>query len=230
MKVVVTCEHGGNRVPKRYLKYITDAGINNTHRAYDAGAYDLYQAISGSFADFRRSSGISRLLIDFNRSLNNRNIFSVYSRNIPEIDLLKLVDLYKKYRESVTGFINFSIKRKSTVFHLSIHTFVPELDGIKRHNDIGILFDPKIKEEKSVASKWKSIMSDINPEYKIRLNYPYLGISDGFTTHLRKLFATGYIGIELEVNQKHVVKNRIKPEIKETIVQSLRNLIGNYQL
>ena len=44
------------------------------------------------------------------------------------------------------------------------------------------------------------------PNLKIRRNYTYAGKSDGLTAYLRRHFrAEVYIGIELEINQKHVL-------------------------
>ncbi|MFI4875804.1 MAG: N-formylglutamate amidohydrolase, partial [Blastopirellula sp. JB062] len=45
----------------------------------------------------------------------------------------------------------------------------------------------------------------LNPDFRIRFNYPYLGKADGLTTSLRKkLTGDRYVGIELEVNQRLV--------------------------
>lgn len=228
-KIIVTCEHGGNHLPYGFAKYITDQEINDTHRAFDTGAYHLYLAIANTYADFSHCSRISRLLIDFNRSLHNRNIYSEYSRLIPAEQKQKLVQMYSDYRESVRSFIGFSINKRSTVVHFSIHTFVPSLDGSRRNNDIGILYDPKNENEKLLASQWKSILNYIEPDYKVRFNYPYLGISDGFTTYLRKVFKNKYLGIELEVNQKHVTNNRVHKDIKEKVLRSIDILLNNYK-
>ena len=39
----------------------------------------------------------------------------------------------------------------------------------------------------------------------LRRNYPYRGVSDALVTHLRRRYGSrGYVGMELEVNQKHV--------------------------
>ena len=44
------------------------------------------------------------------------------------------------------------------------------------------------------------------PALKVRRNYPYTGKSDGFTAYLRRRFPpAAYLGIELEINQKHVL-------------------------
>ena len=50
-------------------------------------------------------------------------------------------------------------------------------------------------------------MKERAPELKVRRNYPYAGKSDGFTAYLRRRFpADAYVGIELEINQKHVLQ------------------------
>ena len=41
---------------------------------------------------------------------------------------------------------------------------------------------------------------------RVRRNYPYRGDADGLTTTLRRRFPwQRYLGIEIEVNQKHVL-------------------------
>ena len=41
----------------------------------------------------------------------------------------------------------------------------------------------------------------------VRRNYPYFGKANGFPTYLRRQFPPdAYVAIELEINQKHVLK------------------------
>jgi len=57
------------------------------------------------------------------------------------------------------------------------------------------------KVEKEFANKFRKELSLQIAGIRIRMNYPYKGKSDGFTTSLRKIFPNDYIGIELEINQ-----------------------------
>ncbi len=71
MKVVITCEHGGNKIPKDYQYLFKDyKSVLQTHRAYDPGALELAKLLSkkGNYFFF---SEISRLLIELNRSIQN---------------------------------------------------------------------------------------------------------------------------------------------------------------
>ena len=52
---------------------------------------------------------------------------------------------------------------------------------------------------------WYAALRAAAPELTLRRNYPYSGVSDALVTHLRRRYGSrGYVGMELEVNQKHV--------------------------
>ena len=78
--LLVSCEHGGNRVPKEYAPLFADAAaVLATHRGYDIGALEVAR-------DFGRRLGVTpftatttRLVVDLNRSPGNRDVFSAYT-------------------------------------------------------------------------------------------------------------------------------------------------------
>ena len=43
MRIVLTCEHGGNDIPETYKKLFPNDDLLKTHRGYDIGALDLFQ-------------------------------------------------------------------------------------------------------------------------------------------------------------------------------------------
>jgi predicted N-formylglutamate amidohydrolase len=223
MKLVISCEHGGNEIPKEFQKYfVNQTAVLQSHRGYDPGTLDLFEAVK-SVSDFSESNTISRLLIECNRSLHHPKLFSEFTKNISETEKEKLIStIYLPYRHRVENRIRNFILNGETVLHISIHSFTPELKGKKRNNDIGLLYDSQRNPEKAVSKKLKSIIIKEMPSLKVRYNYPYLGKADGFTTYLRKQFSINYIGIELEVNQKWVKNNLLQEAIKTTLVKSLK--------
>jgi hypothetical protein len=54
------------------------------------------------------------------------------------------------------------------------------------------------------------------------MNYPYLGKADGFTTSLRHQFQERYIGIELELNQKLLVKEEYSKYLSKALYKSIQ--------
>jgi predicted N-formylglutamate amidohydrolase len=146
---------------------------------------------------------MSRLVIELNRSLHHKGLFSRFSQALSEAEKTKLIQQdYLPYRNKVQQKIATLIQAGHTVLHLSVHSFTPELDGEKRNADIGLLYDPSRALEKPFCQIWKQVLNQLMPDWTVRLNYPYLGKADGFTTYLRKQFAEEkYLGIELETNQ-----------------------------
>ena len=219
---LISCEHGGNTIPPGYTAYFKDA--ENTllsHRGYDPGALPLYQLLAQELADFSHHSEVSRLLVELNRSLHHTNLFSAYTRELEPAEKKEIIaHYYLPYRELVERKIREYINANEEVLHLSIHSFTPVLNNEVRNADIGLLYDPRRKEEKSFCLAWKEQLKKHWPEVTVRMNYPYKGVADGFTTYLRKQFPERYAGIEFELNQKHAGQK----ELYEKILRSLQAL------
>ncbi len=206
MPLIVTCEHASNKVPSYLKPYIQENDpILKTHYAYDIGVEGIFNQIIKKWNPFYSCKGkYSRLCIDLNRSLRHPKLFSDLSKAAPIEIKKRLLQEWSSYRDPIISAIRkqrLSHKNKD-VFHLSVHSFTPKMNNIERNADIGILYDPARSLEKEVALELKKRILQQNPLLKIKMNYPYLGKSDGFATSLRKEFSKGYVGIELEINQK----------------------------
>lgn len=230
-KIVITCEHGGNKIPGQYLRYFKGKphGLKS-HRGYDIGAIDLFSSIASTIADYSISSTTSRLLIDLNRSPGNKQLFSRHVSCLDKHTRDKIIKrYYNPYHDRIRGYISRHISRHH-ILHISVHTFTPRLKGLVRSADIGLLFDPGRANEKRYCTVLKKEIIGRFKGIKIRFNYPYKGISDGLTTMLRKIHSgRNYTGIELEVNQKLPVKNqnmwnRLKEYMPEAIMNSTKAL------
>ena len=79
-------------------------------------------------------------------------------------------------------------------------------DGKLRDADIGLLYDPARPGEAELCERWQTSLKACALDLAVRRNYPYAGKGDGLTAWFRRRLPPGaYVGIELEVNQKHVV-------------------------
>lgn len=223
---LISCEHGGNIVPPVYAPYFQEAEKTlESHRGYDPGALPLYLLLAEQLADFSYYSQTSRLLVELNRSLHHTNLFSVYTRELPVAIKKEIIArYYLPYRELVETKIQEFISSGDRVVHLSIHSFTPVLAGEVRNADIGLLYDPRRKEEKMFCHALKKSLNKHWPEARVRMNYPYKGIADGFTTYLRRRFPAHYAGIEFELNQTHAGQE----VVNKKILASLQELKGEH--
>ncbi|MBZ9728993.1 N-formylglutamate amidohydrolase [Salegentibacter sp. JZCK2] len=224
MKLVLTCEHAFNTIPKEYKGLFVDSEeILQSHRGYDPGALDLFKELE-VLADFSQIQETGRLLVEVNRSKGHPYLFSEFTKDLSLRHKSKILDKYYfPYRDAVENKISAFIKKGEKVLHFSVHTFTPELKGIVRNTDIGLLYDPVRVGEKEFSKNFKQHLKNQNPDLKYRFNYPYMGKADGFTTYLRKKFPENYWGIELEVNQKFAALNKMDSRIKKSVFLALKD-------
>lgn len=227
MKLVLSCEHASNEIPEEYKYLFQGVGDNlNSHRGYDPGALDLFEELR-ELADFFSTYSISRLLVEVNRSIGHPDLFSEFTKGLPSAEKNKIItDLYNQYRNEIEDQIKKQIESGEKVLHLPIHSFTPVLNGEIRNADIGLLYDPSRKDEKLFCKEFKSNLSLNDPRLKIRFNYPYLGKADGFTTYLRRKFPKQYSGVELEINQKFVMDNRMDDKLKNAVFKALQKTLN----
>lgn len=230
MKLVLTCEHAGNLIPKNFQPLFTGAKEDlNSHRGYDPGAHDLFTFLR-KLADYNKENPISRLLVEINRSLGHSQLFSEFTRQLSASEKENILETYyHPYRREVEQNIQDYLSKGEQVLHLSIHSFTPILNGEMRNADIGLLYDPGRKEEKLFCQTFKSRLLQESSDMKIRFNYPYLGKADGFTTYLRRKFQKNYLGLEIEVNQKFVNNDLLDEGLKMTFLKALSDLKNNRQ-
>ncbi len=235
--LVITCEHGGNRIPARYADLFHDyAAWLPTHRGYDAGALTMARELAGEFAAPLVAATVSRLLIDLNRSIGHKDLYSEATRDAPARLRQGIVRrYYLPYRTRAESLVRTAIADGRRVIHISSHSFTPELHGEVRNADIGLLYDPVRTGEVDFAKRWQEALSANAPMLKVRRNYPYAGKADGLTDYFRRCFAPDtYIGIELEINQKHVTEGRRagRPwtELRGALLRALRVALNNIKL
>jgi predicted N-formylglutamate amidohydrolase len=161
-RLLLTCEHGGNRIPPRYGSHFRRAQRSLAgHAGFDPGALDLAE-------------------------------------------------------------------NEEPVLHVAVHSFAPELNGVVRHADVGLLYDPARRGESAFCHRWADALRQEVPTLRVRANYPYRGTADGLTTFLRGRFGAGrYWGVELEVNQKHFIGTSSRPLLQRAIEKSLAQALAS---
>lgn len=203
--VVITCEHGGNRIPARWrgaFRGRAAAAALRSHRGWDPGALIVARLLAAALKAPLFFSTTSRLLVELNRSTHHARLFSEFSRGLSAEEKDDVVArYYQPYRDEVQGALAAMMRRRGAVLHLSSHSFTPVLGDEVRNADVGILYDSKRPLEKALAHALQDELRAVS-DLRVRRNYPYNGASDGFTTYLRRCFpGDKYAGIELEMCQ-----------------------------
>ena len=226
---LVTCEHGGNGIPRPYRRCFQGwERVLASHRGFDPGALALARDLARTCAAPLVAATVSRLLVELNRSPHHPQLFSERTAALPPAVRGRiLARYYQPYRTEVEGQVHRWTQAGKQVVHLSAHSFTPVLDGVERATDVGFLYDPKRSLERRFCERWSRLLAQRVAPLRVRRNYPYRGYEDGLTTTLRRRFAEEtYLGIEIEVNQKHVLRGGMPwRRLRATIVQSAREML-----
>ena len=227
---LVTCEHGGNRIPARYRRYFRGhEALLASHRGFDLGALAMARELARALGAPLFSATTSRLLIDLNRTRGHRDLYSKATRAAPaQVQRQILAEHYLPYRQQVEAHIAAAIGRGRRVLHISSHSFTPVLDGQPRNADVGLLYDPARAGERQLCLRWQARLRERAPRLTVRRNYPYRGVADGFVTYLRRRFPpAAYVGVELEINQKHAAAGRSWTALRRAVGAALRAALGD---
>lgn len=225
---LLSCEHGGKRVPAAYRALFAGEAARSaldSHRGCDIGALRLAKRLAADSRIRLYAAEATRLLVDLNRSIGHRALFSEFSAALDDDARRVLLQrYYLPHREAIERAIARSAH--FPVCHVGVHSFTPVHGGKPRRADLALLYDPGRRLERALCERWKGLLAELAPALTVRRNYPYRGVSDGLTTALRRRFgATAYLGIELEVNQSLLSgDSSTRRGIERTVAASLRRL------
>jgi predicted N-formylglutamate amidohydrolase len=228
--VLVTSEHGGNDVPYAYRAlFRRRAKLLASHRGWDPGTYDLAERLAAALDAPLVAATVTRLLVDLNRSPHNPRVFSEVTRPLPRAERVSLLDrFHRPHWAAVRGGLANALRDGGRVLHLGIHSFTPVLNGVRRKPDVALLYDPARPGERKLVAGWAQALAAALPSRIVRRNDPYRGYTDGLATALRREHGPRrYLGIEIEVNQRHVgTSGRFPAWVPDVLIGTLSEVLA----
>lgn len=225
LALLISCEHGGNAVPPPYAPLFSGwRDLLGSHRGFDLGALDTARVLAAAAGAPLFAATTTRLVVDLNRSIGHRGLFSAITRALPRAARREiLASHYHPHRDAVAAAVAERLNAGATVLHIASHSFTPRLHGVTRHCDVGFLYDPKRVGEKTFCIAWMRELACLDTDLILRRNHPYKGVTDGLVTAFRKRFGERYLGVELEVNQRFA---RGSDEALASIGEHLADALG----
>lgn len=226
-ELLLTCEHGGNRIPTSYAHLFRGADdVLASHRGWDPGALTLARLLARELDRPLHAVTWTRLFVEANRAPTNRRIWSRFTKDLPKPERDGILDRWwRPHRQTVEAAAAAAVARGKRVVHVAVHSFTPELDGEVRNADIGFLYDSRHKREAGFCRRWAEALRGLDPSLRLRYNYPYSGAADGLSTWLRQRHPESrYLGIELEINQALVGAKGWR-RFQDNVAASLREVL-----
>lgn len=226
--LLLTCEHGGHRIPRQYAALFRGAARTlASHRGWDPGALIVARALARRLEAPLLAVTWSRLLVESNRAPTSPRIWSAFTAGLPRAERQRILDRYWwPHRRLVEDRVREAIAAGQRVVHVAVHSFTPVPNGGVRRADVGLLYDPGRPAEIRICRRWQAELRGLDPELRVRRNYPYRGTADGLTTWLRRRFPDRrYAGVELEMNQA-LLRTRRRRDLVDALVASLNGLLA----
>ena len=204
-KIILTCEHAGNNVPKAYKNLFKNhSAALNTHRGLDIGALAIAKDLQKTLKTPLHYSEVTRLLVDLNRFKRSKSLFSEMTKSLSRSEKKKILTKYydPHWNQIEKIFTRASAALTNQLVHVAVHSMTDNINGQVRKMQLALLYDPKRPSEKKLCELWIKELKKQFPNYIIAKNNPYKGTSEGVTCYYRKKYSQKfYTGIELEMNQ-----------------------------
>jgi len=211
--ILLTCEHGGNKIPVAYKnQFKNQEAVLATHRGLDIGVLEIAMLMQKSLKAPFVYATTSRLVVDLNRTLENPTLFSEFMKALSQAELKKVLDKYYfSHWLNVRKNIKNLLKKNNCIVHIAVHSMTDNLNGKKRKMQLALLYNPAFKKEVKFTSFWIKELRKEFPKYTIARNKPYRGDGDGLTCEMRKENRPdNYIGVEIELNQGLLQQMNVK--------------------
>ncbi len=172
--VLLICEHASNFFPEQFDGLGLSEDVQQSHVAWDPGAYAVTQRMSAQLNAKMVSGGVSRLIYDCNRPPEAKDAVPVRSevfdvpgnQNLSVDEYMERVELcYEPFHKQVSQAISWA---KVPPVIVTIHSFTPVYFGSHRETEIGILHDKDAR----LADAMLACAHELS-ELKIERNEPY---------------------------------------------------------
>ena len=149
-KIIVVCDHAGNRIPRSLNNLGLDEFSMRRHIAWDIGAADVARFLAPCLGAPTLLTNYSRLVVDCNRKLDDVTAFRALSDgdDVPGNHSLTATEkqrradaIYWPYHQAIASQVDRLCREDFAPALISIHSFTPFFDNSHRPWEIGILWD-----------------------------------------------------------------------------------------
>lgn len=149
-KVLIAADHASHEFPHAMNRLGLEEWVLRHHIASDIGVKELVHQLSARLDAPAVLAGYSRLIVDYNRRLDDPSAFPEISDGvfIPGNQRLSATDktrraesFYHPYHDAIEERLAAFRSRGIVPVLIAVHSFTPEMDGMRRPWHVGILWD-----------------------------------------------------------------------------------------
>lgn len=206
---VLVCEHASNRIPRQ----LGDLGLNalerERHIAWDIGIAEVARRMAAVLDAPLLLQNYSRLVCDCNRAETDSDFIVEVSdgvlvpgnQGLSHIGrALRIGSIYRPFHDRVAGVLDDRASHGIDTMVVAMHSFTPELGGIRRPWHVGILYERPMPVVSAVLGCLRR-----QPELNVGDNEPYSLLHHRSETMSLHGEARGLDSFEIEIRQDLLV-------------------------
>ncbi len=168
MQLLLVCDHASRNFPAAMNQLGLDDLALDRHIAWDIGAGPVTRLLAERFGAPAVLAGYSRLIVDYNRKLDDPTAFPEISdgivvpgnQGLSEEDMVRrVISFYEPYHDAVAARIEHALQAGTVPALISIHSFTPTYAGRARHWKVGVLWDTDPRIPVPFIQRMKSLVS-----------------------------------------------------------------------
>ncbi len=204
-KVVLLCDHASRAIPRRLGGLGLPEASLRDHIAWDVGSADLTRCLADLLDAPAVLAGYSRLVIDCNREIDDPSSIARESDGVTvpgnlDVDATvaarRAAACFWPYHRAAERVIEGFIRRGLTPVVIAVHTFTPEMGGVKRPWHVGVLWH---RDERLARPVLDALSAD--PSICVGDNQPYRGSFPAGYSIPNHAAIRGLPNLQLEVRQ-----------------------------
>ncbi|MBN2801197.1 MAG: N-formylglutamate amidohydrolase [Deltaproteobacteria bacterium] len=216
---VLCCEHASAALPGPWPA--EDLWLAETHWAWDPGAAWLTRALAAGLGAPAVLGRVSRLWVDLNRDAGAPDLLRdraegravSLNRGVGAQERQERVRRWHRpYHRELAALV--AAHRGAAV--LSVHSFTPVYEGVRREVEIGVLYD----RDRELAERVHGAL--LAEGWRARLNEPYSGANGQMFSAHHHASGAGRAALELEIRQDLLAVDGRAPAVLRALLGALR--------
>lgn len=221
-------DHASRYIPEAYDNLGLSGADLTRHIAWDIGTETILRYLCEHFGCAGQLAGVSRLVIDLNRSLDMKGLIPEESdgtvvQGNRDLSKAQRQDRIDRFYHPYHAGLNRTLDKLSDPLVISVHSFTPKPNlGEARLVDIGLL----VKHDVETAEQFREMLAH---SFTVGMNEPYSAYDLNHTVDAN-VAPRGLRHLAIEIRQDHIDTDEKACEMAQLLAEHLEPLINRRRI
>lgn len=221
-------DHASRHIPEEYDNLGLSGDNLIRHIAWDIGTETILRYLCEHFGCAGQLAGVSRLVIDLNRTLDMKGLIPEESdgtvvQGNKDLSAAQRQDRIDRFYHPYHAGLNTALDGLDDPFVISVHSFTPKPDlGVARSVDIGLLVKHDVESAEQFRKMWRR-------NFTVAINEPYSAYDLNHTIDAN-VAPRGLRHLAIEIRQDHIDTDIKAREMAQLLAEHLEPLVSRRRI